>query len=93
MRNADLQDEIRRLLLEADPISICFDEDEGKNVDEYNPEVSAIMEGLPDCTSEEEVLRLVWKVFRRFFGEDIAGPKEKYTEIASKMWQCVVREN
>ncbi len=75
---------VRRVLLENDPIGIYFKED--RNVDEYDPEAKDIVSGMPDCNSIEDVRNLAWEVFVRFFDKKIAGPKEKYDAIASRLW-------
>lgn len=75
-------DSIAALLFRHDPIGICC----ANNTDEYYPEARTILPRLRDCGSAEEALRMVHAEFVRWFTPKIAGPKERYAEIASEIW-------
>ena len=75
---------IRDILLREDPMQLFFED--VRNVDEYDPEITAMLDQIETCRDESEVRQLVWNVFRRFFGDQGAGPQEKYQRIARQIW-------
>lgn len=77
-------DLVKKVLLDEDPIGIYSEQD--KNTDEYDSEAERIAERLSTCKSPEDVQSLVWDVFVRYFGEEIAGSREEYCKIASRLW-------
>jgi hypothetical protein len=79
----EMFDSTAGLLFRHDPVSINFE----NNPDEYEPEAGTILPRLRTCTSSDEVLRVVHEEFVRWFDSDIAGPAERYAEIASEIWQ------
>jgi hypothetical protein len=79
----ELYDSTAELLFRHDPIGINFDH----NTDEYEPEVGTILPKLRFCQSATDVLQVVHDEFGRWFGPITAGPKERYGEIASEIWQ------
>lgn len=76
-------DDLSALLFRHDPIRINF----GTNTDEYEPEVGTILPRLEDCSSAVDMQRVVYEEFVRWFGADIAGPRERYAEIAADTWE------
>lgn len=42
---------------------------------------------LRGCQSEDEVRRIIYEEFVRWFDAPIAGPEERYATIASEVWQ------
>lgn len=79
----ELFDSIAMLLLRHDPVGINFE----VNTDEYQPEAGTILPRLRSCQSVDQVRQVVHEEFTRWFDADIAGPAERYTEIASEIWQ------
>jgi hypothetical protein len=79
-----LFDSIAALLFRHDPIGIAF---ENHNTDEYEPEVGTILPRLRKCESQTAALHAIHEEFVRWFDVDIAGPEERYSEIASEIWQ------
>jgi len=80
----ELFDATAALLFRHDPIGISFD---NENTDEYEPEAETILPRLSGCHSSDEVLDVVHEEFVRWFGEDTAGPKKRYEQIAPDLWQ------
>ena len=78
----ELFDSVAKLLLDADPIGISIQ----VNSDEYHPEVGTILPRLKSCVCEEDVLRVVYEEFVRWFDPATAGPVEAYREIACSIW-------
>lgn len=78
-----LFDDVAALLFKHDPIGINFDD----NTDEYESEARTILPRLNHCHSTEDALRVVHEEFVRWFDPSIAGPQERYTEIAAEIWQ------
>src|SRR5437660_12396296 len=79
----DLFDSTAALLFRHDPIGINFD----VNPDEYELEAEIILPRLRHCHSENDVLDVVHEEFVRCFDFSTAGPKERYKEIASEIWE------
>jgi hypothetical protein len=79
----DLFDITVALLFRYDPAGVNFE----INPDEYQSEAGSILPRLRFCQSPDDVRRIVHEEFVRWFDETIAGPPERYTEIASEIWQ------
>jgi hypothetical protein len=71
------------LLYRHDPVGINFE----INPDEYEPEVGTILPRLHGCKCSDDVLRVVHEEFVRWFEASNAGPPERYTQVASEIWQ------
>ena len=78
----DLYEKVTGILFEEDPIRINYE----TNTDEYEPEVGTILPRLRGCATAEDVRTVVHTEFVRWFGADIAGPAEKYTSAAKRIW-------
>ncbi|HJP74093.1 MAG TPA: hypothetical protein VJ914_07490 [Pseudonocardiaceae bacterium] len=85
-RVADRQDLVARLeeiLFRHDPIGINFEH----NTDEYRPEAETISLRIGEAASEHDLQRIIHEEFVRWFDDSIAGPAERYAEIAREAWQ------
>jgi hypothetical protein len=76
-------DATAHLLFQHDPAGINFDH----NTDEYESETGTILPRLGACQSADDVLKVVHEEFVRWFDPVMAGPQERYTEIASEIWK------
>lgn len=74
---------IAALLFEFDPIGVNFED----NNDEYEPEVGTILPRLPSANSAQDVEKIVYEEFCKWFGVDEVGPQSQYGEIAEKIWE------
>ena len=79
----ELFDSTAALLFRHDPICINFD----VNTDEYETEAETILPRLRGCHSADDALQVVHEEFVRWFDRSIAGPQERYKEIASEIWR------
>jgi hypothetical protein len=79
----ELFDSTAALLFLHDPVGINFE----VNPDEYQAEARSILPRLHGCQSADDVCRVVHEEFVRWFGAATAGPPERYTQIASEIWQ------
>jgi hypothetical protein len=77
----DAYDRLASLLFDEDPIGINF----GDNTDEYEPEVGSILPLLASCRGLADIQRVVHSEFCSWFGDDTAGPPEKYAGVASRI--------
>ena len=77
-----LFDELAQLLFERDPIGINFEE----NTDEYEPEVCTILPRLSECRSAADLRQVVHEEFVYWFTASVAGPPERYAELAEAIW-------
>ncbi len=84
--------ELHRPLLEAvsavlffhDPIGIAFVD----NTDEYEMEAATILKRMHPKISQLEVRKIVHEELVRWFEQDLAGPEDRYTEIAAEVWSA-----
>ena len=76
--------ELSRLLASHDPIGLVG---LGAPDDEYEPEAGTILSRPGAVSSKEEALDVVHEEFVRWFGPEVAGPKEVYEETASGVWR------
>lgn len=53
--------------------------------DEYDHEVQAIMELIPEAKSVEELAELIQEVFRECFSKENVGEFKKYTKMAERI--------
>lgn len=79
----DLFDSVAEILFRHDAMGINFED----NRDEYEPEARTILPRLRTCQSSEDVATVVHEEFQRWFGADIAGPKETYQLSAKEIWE------
>jgi hypothetical protein len=79
--------ELAALLYRHDPIGIAF----GDNPDEYAPEAGTIAVLLKDARTVDDVRAVVHAEFVRWFGEDTAGPAERYHSLAEEIWTLLGR--
>jgi len=79
----ELFDSIADLLFRHDPARINFE----INPDEYQYEVAKILPRLRACQSAEDVQQLVHEQFVGSFDLLTAGPPQRYSQIASEIWQ------
>jgi hypothetical protein len=82
MTESSLIDEVEGVLYRHDPVGINF----GDNPGEYLTEAESIVARLPHARSPQEVRALVHEEFVRWFGEDTAGPADRYEVIAREVW-------
>jgi hypothetical protein len=81
-----LRKAVAAAIAKADPIRLLH---LGAPGDEYDQEVSAILPELRSASSEEDVCRIIRAEFARRFGDDIAGPPERYTEASASIWRAL----
>jgi len=79
-----LFDSVAALLFQCDPIVISF---ENPNADEYEPETGTILPRLRVFQSEDDVRRVVYEEFVRWFEAANAGPEELYAKPAAEIWR------
>jgi hypothetical protein len=89
MEYRDLYVDVADLLFRHDPIGINFE----TNTDEYEPEVETILPRLGTCRSVDDVRQVVHEEFVRWFDADIAGPADRYADIAAEIWERWQRFN
>ena len=78
----EFYESVSEILFRHDPIGINFE----TNDDEYEPEVDTILPRLKNCSSVEDVLKVIHEEFTKWFDEEIAGEKDRYVEIANEIW-------
>ena len=76
--------EIALVLARRDPVGLVRI---GAPEDEYVPEAGTILPRLGTVSSKGEALDVVHEEFVRWFGPEVAGPKEAYAETASEVWR------
>lgn len=78
----DLVAEVSKILFEADPVGINFED----NTDKYDSEAETIVIGLPKTSSSDDVHGLIYEVFVQWFDPVTAGSREKYAAPAAAIW-------
>lgn len=84
-----LYTEVREILFRHDPIGINF----GSNTDEYEPEVDTILPRLVTAGSAEELRRVIYEEFVRWFTPEIAGSEANYDSVARDIWEAWQRHS
>ena len=80
----ELYEELVRILYRHDPIGLASS---GAPHDEYEPEVGTIIPRLGSAASAEDVTRIVYEEFCRWFGaESTTGPQKVYAPIGDEVW-------
>lgn len=85
----ELFDSVAALLFRHDPVGINFE----INPDEYQTETGSILPRLRGCQSQDEARHVIHEEFVRRFDADMAGPAERYAQIASEIWQLWLVKN
>jgi hypothetical protein len=80
---------VSAIIAKADPINLLA---LGAPGDEYDGEVAVIVPQLAAARGPDDVRSIVRAEFVRRFGEEVAGPPERYDEPADAIWR-VLREN
>ena len=75
-------DSIRIEINKADPIRLIAS---GAPEDEYESEIKEISQGIKFCRNAVELQELIYKVFVKMFGPDIAGSRKTYKAISENI--------
>lgn len=70
-------------LFRHDPIQIA---EPGLNPREYEPEARAIVRRLQEAQSSKDLQRIVHEEFAHWFGLSSAGPRSRYSSVATEIW-------
>ncbi len=79
----ELFDPVAAILFRHDPIGINAE----TNTDEYEPEAGTILPRMHKCRTVEDVHRVVYEEFVRWFDAGTAGPQKRYELIACEIWE------
>lgn len=90
MNKDSLKKSIRDILITEDPLGIYFPDDH--NIEEYDFEIDVIIRLLPDISNEDYLVDKIYQVFKTSFGENKAGSKSRYKNIASKIWELIKKD-
>lgn len=74
---------VAAVIAKADPVNLLA---LGAPGDEYDGEVASILPQLTRARTEDEVRTIIRSEFVRRFGEEVAGPPERYAEAAAAVW-------
>jgi hypothetical protein len=86
-RQPELYEQLVRIFYRHDPIGLAY---LGAPSDEYAPEVGTILPRLAGANSAEDVTRIIYEEFGRWFGaESTTGPKTKYSAIGDEIWSLL----
>lgn len=78
---------IAGLLYRYDVEGCIFDD----NPHDYEGETGTIIPRLPECQNAQDCCRVVHEEFSKWFDGHVA-PKEKYGEVAAKIWELWQRQ-
>lgn len=88
-RYGRLFETVSEILFRHDPENINFE----FNTDEYEPEAETILPRLKDCSSVEDVSRVVFEEFVYWFGSDERKTEASFAAIAQEIWEVWHKEN
>ena len=79
-----LYDGVTSILFRVDPMGINFED----NTDEYDTETDTILPRLENCSSSDDVRKVVIEEFVRWFHSDMVndGNQKHFDEIALSIW-------
>ena len=78
-----LYTDVRDIINGDDPIQLLKD---GIPEDEYHPEISVILSHVKVQRSLDEMHRFVYTIFVQKFDRHVAGPPERYRNIARQLF-------
>jgi hypothetical protein len=78
---------VERAINQADPVGLLRI---GAPSDEYTPEVGTVLPRLTSAKRRENVAAVLHEEFVRWFGADIAGPRERYDTPARLIWDALL---
>lgn len=81
-QNPELFEAVSSLMFQHDAIGINFT----TNTDEYEPEAGTVIPRLASCSSVDDVMTVLHEEFVRWFGSEIAGELQRYSELANDIW-------
>ncbi len=73
---------VKRAVNAADPITLLRI---GAPDDEYDPEIDEITHRLPECRTQAQTRATVHRVFVKWFGAGVAGPRGDYRKLATTL--------
>src|SRR5438067_6579543 len=86
------QDRLRAVVAQAinaaDPIGLLA---HGAPADEYSPEIDTIVPRLKDAQTTRDCQDILHEEFVRWFSADIAGSRVAYENLATDLWQAVLK--
>jgi len=59
--------------------------------DEYDPEIRDLIQRLLVANTPDRMCASVYSVFAQWFGENTAGPEERYRELGKELWDSMPR--
>jgi hypothetical protein len=87
----EVYEEILKILCRHDPIGICHT-GRPRREEAYDPEVGTILPRLNKALSVEDVRRIVYEEFSRWFNV-AAGEETKYQQISIEVWEAYHRHD
>ena len=79
---------VERAITDAeDPIDLL---ESGAPADEYSPEIGTIVRRILNAQSVDEIRVVLHEEFRRWSGDDTAGPRRAYEATAGKIWKALL---
>ena len=85
------KDKLRRIMNKYDPIGIYVNDK--TNIDEYDPEIKEIVMRFRGVKDKSEFLNDVHSVFIEMFDKKIAGPKNRYKDLAEDLYLLLRDKN
>lgn len=74
---------VRNKLNKIDPVGFIS---MGVPKDEYDPEIKEILSKIHLCKSEKDLEELMYNTFVKMFDERLAGSREIYRELSSRIF-------
>ena len=89
MEYQELARSIAEIFKRHDPLALISDP--STNGDEYDAEAQLVAARVTHPSGPAEIKDVVWHVFQRQFGADMAGSLEDWETIAGEIWEATQR--
>jgi hypothetical protein len=81
-----LRNAVAAAIADLDPVNLLA---LGAPGDEYDQEVAVILPHLTSARTEGDVRTIIRGEFVRRFGDEVAGPTERYSQAAAAIWRAL----
>ena len=85
-----LKNTLRKIFNKHDPIGIYCSRN--INFDEYDPEIKEVLVRFRKDANLENFTSQVHKVFQKMFGQELAGNKTRYRQLAKEINTLLLQE-
>jgi len=89
-KNLALMQKLRDIINKYDPAGLIVDGVTPE--DEYDSEIKNILDNFDSSIDKKQFASYIHSIFKQMFNEDIAGPVDKYYNMASEIHDLFVKK-